>query len=406
MGQEQKDLALSGITVIDFSTVVAAPSAARVLADLGAHVIKVESKTGDATRYQDALPTLRPQSYCFTNCNSNKEFISVDIKTEGGKEVLFRLLEKADILISNIRYKSLIKAGLDYESLKERFPRLIYAHFNGYGYVGDDVDLPGYDMTGFWSRSGALLDGHLDDSRRLYEPAYGLGDLFCSGYFASGILAALLGRERTGHGTRVSTSLLHAGVWANGRNIMPAQEALGDPVPLPEKWNYNMFYRPYKCADGEWLCLGFSYLQHFRLACDVFGLDDIRDDPRYQTQGALRNFEVCDELCRRLEKIIAGKPRDYWIEELRKRDLVFAPVVHASEVPHDPQVLENGMLEKVRFTNGTEAYLPTIPIQFTDFEVLPVKTGEKVGADTPKILKELGYSEEEISALTAAGSVR
>ena len=261
-------------------------------------------------------------------------------------------------------------------------------------------------MAGFWSRSGALLDGHLDDSRRLYEPAYGLGDLFCSGYFTAGILAAVLGRERTGHGTRVSTSLLHAGVWANGRNIMPAQESIGDPVPLPEKWNYNMFYRPYRCSDGEWICLAFNYLQHFKLACEVFGLDDIRDDPRYQTQGALRYFEVCEALSERLEKIIGSKPRAYWEEELRKRDLVFAPVLRGAEVSKDPQVLQNNMLEKVTFSNGTEAMMPTIPIQFTDFEVLPMKPGSKVGADTHKIMKDLGYTEEEISALIAEGSVR
>ena len=124
---------LSGITVIDFSSVVAAPSACRTLAELGARVIKVESRTGDATRYQDALPVLQPESYCFTNCNANKEYISVNIKTEGGREVFLKLLEEADVLVTNIRYKSLVKAKLDYESLKERFPELIYAHFSGYG---------------------------------------------------------------------------------------------------------------------------------------------------------------------------------------------------------------------------------------------------------------------------------
>ena len=401
-----KPLALEGITAIDFSTVVAAPSAARLLADMGARVIKIESRTGDTTRYQDALPRLRPESYSFTNCNSNKECISVNIKTEGGKEAFLRILEEADVLITNVRYKSLVRAGLDYETLKERFPRLIYAHFNGYGYKGPDADLPGYDMSGFWSRSGAMLDGHLDDSRRLYEPAYGMGDLFCAGYFTTGILAALIGREKTGRGTMISTSLLHSGVWANGRNIIPASDAIGDPVPLPEKWNYNMFYRAYRCSDGEWLCLAFSYLQHFQAACDVFGLDDIRDDPRYQSQGALRDYEVAEELALRLERIIASKPREYWIKELRARDLVYSPVLHGSEVSKDPQVLENGFLEKVTFQNGTDVLIPSIPIQFSDYAVLPVKPGVPVGANTREILGRAGYSEEQISALVADGSVR
>ncbi len=403
---EEKYLPLSGITAIDFSTVVAAPSAARVLADLGARVIKVESKTGDTTRYQDAMPTLKPDSYSFTNTSTNKECMSVDIKTPGGKEGFLKLLERADVLITNGRYKSLIRAGLDYETLKDRFPRLVYAHFSGFGKTGNDVDLPGYDMSGFWARSGAMLDGHLDDSRRLFEPAYGMGDLFCAGYFTTGILAALMGREKTGHGTMVSTALLHAGVWANGRNIMPSQEAIGDVVPLPEKWNYNMFYRPYKCADGEWLCLAFNYLQHFEKACEVFGLEDILNDKRFRTQGALRYYEVAEELSSRLEKIIAGKPRDYWMEELRKRDLVYSPVLHGSEVTKDPQVLENGFVQKVAFENGTEAYIPTIPIQFSDYGILPVKPAARLGKDTEEVLKELGYTKEQISALTAEGSVR
>ena len=397
---------LSGITVIDFSSVVAAPSACRTLADLGARVIKVESRTGDATRYQDALPVLQPESYCFTNCNANKEYISVNIKTEGGREVFLKLLEEADVLVTNIRYKSLVKVKLDYASLKERFPELIYAHFSGYGQTGEDTDLPGYDMTGFWSRSGAMLDGHLDDSRRLYEPAYGLGDLFCAGYFAAGILAAVIGRQSSGHGTFVTTSLLHAGVWANGRNIIPAQESIGDPIPLPEKWNYNMFYRAYRCADGKWLCLGLDYRKDFRNACDVFGFQDIKEDPRYQTQGALRAYEVCEGLARRLEKVMLQKPRDYWMEQLRARDMVFSPVLSAREAGEDPQILENGFLEPVEFSNGKTVRMPTVPIQYSDYGVRKVKPCPGVGADTERILSEMGYPEERIQSLTNDGSVR
>ena len=397
---------LTGYTIVDFSTVVAAPSACRTLADLGARVIKVESRTGDATRYQDALPTLKPESYCFTNCNANKEYISVNIKTEGGREVFLKLLEDADALVTNIRYKSLVKEGLDYESLKGRFPRLIYAHFSGYGQKGEDTDLPGYDMTGFWSRSGAMLDGHLDDSRRLYEPAYGLGDLFCAGYFAAGILAAILGRETTGHGTFVTTSLLHSGVWANGRNIIPAQESIGDPIPLPEKWNYNMFYRAYRCADGKWLCLGLDYRKDFHNACDVFGFEDIKEDPRYQNQGALRAWEVCEGLANRLEKVMLTRPRAYWMEQMRERDMVFAPVQSALEAGQDPQILENGYLETVTFSNGKQVKIPTVPLQFSDYGVRKVKPCPGVGADTRRILEEIGYDEERIQSLTDDGCVR
>ena len=402
----EKEYPLSGLTVIDFSTVVAGPSAARVLADLGADVIKVESKNGDPTRFQDATPTLKPESYCFTNCNSNKKFISINIKSEGGKDAMLRLVEKSDVFITNVRYKSLKRAGLDYEALKDKFPKLIYAHFNGYGYKGPDSDLPGYDMSAFWSRSGAMLDGHIDDSKRLYEPAYGMGDLFCAGYFATGILSALIGREKTGHGTMVSTSLLHSGVWANGRNIMPAQDAIGDVVPLPPEWNYNMFYRAYLCADGKWLTLAFNYLQHFKLACEVFEMEDLLNDPRYQTQGALRVNEVAKSMTDRLEATIAGKPRDYWIEQMRARDLVYAPVQAAAEVSKDAQVLENGFLEEVEYGNGTKVLMPNIPIQYSDYEVRKVVPAEGIGANTQEILQDLGYTDEKIRLLMEEGCIQ
>ena len=251
-----------------------------------------------------------------------------------------------------------------------------------------------------------MLDGHLDDSRRLYEPAYGLGDLFCAGYFAAGILAAILGRETTGHGTYVTTSLLHSGVWANGRNIIPAQESIGDPIPLPEKWNYNMFYRAYRCGDGKWLCLGLDYRKDFHNACDVFGFEDIKEDPRYQNQGALRAWEVCEGLANRLERVMLTRPREYWMEQMRERDMVFAPVQSAREAGEDPQILENGFLETVTFSNGKQVKIPTVPIQFSDYEVRKAAPCPGVGADTRRILAEIGYDEKRIQSLTDDGCVR
>ena len=251
-----------------------------------------------------------------------------------------------------------------------------------------------------------MLDGHIDDSKRLYEPAYGMGDLFCAGYFATGILSALIGREKTGHGTMVSTSLLHSGVWANGRNIMPAQDAIGDVVPLPPEWNYNMFYRAYLCADGKWLTLAFNYLQHFKLACEVFEMEDLLNDPRYQTQGALRVNEVAKSMTDRLEATIAGKPRDYWIEQMRARDLVYAPVQAAAEVSKDAQVLENGFLEEVEYGNGTKVLMPNIPIQYSDYEIRKVVPAEGIGANTQEILQDLGYTDEKIRLLMEEGCIQ
>lgn len=401
----EKRYPLEGVTVVDFSTVVAGPASTRLFSDLGAKVIKVESKAGDKTRYEDAVGVLKPDSYCFTVTNSNKEHIIIDVKVKEGRETFLELLKRADIMVTNVRYQSLQKLGLDYETLKDDYPRLVYAHFSGYGEKGPDKDLPGYDISGFWSRTGALLDGHMDDSPYLYEPAYGLGDLFCSGYMAAGVLSALVARDRTGQGTKVNCSLLHTGLWANTRNIIPVQPALGDVIPLPEKWNYNMFFRPYPCGDGEWIALAFNYTKDWQKACDVFEFEEFRNDPRFQTQGALRVSEVCKELTDALRAKLLTQPRDYWLKALREKDLPCAPVQHGKDVITDPQVLENGFIEEVEFRNGTKVWVPTVPFQYSDYEIKPVKPGKPLGHDTREILAYLGYDDEKIEALTASGGV-
>ena len=152
---------LEGVKVIDLTYFVAGPGAARILADWGADVIKVEGLKGEEWRILGknyGIPYTAEENALFTAQNANKKFIALDLKKEDGKEALLKLLENADVFISNVRLKSLVKMGLDYDSLKERFPRLIYCHFTGFGYEGPDAARPGFDMAAFWARSGAIVD--------------------------------------------------------------------------------------------------------------------------------------------------------------------------------------------------------------------------------------------------------
>lgn len=397
---------LQGITVIDLSTVVAAPTTGRFLADLGARVIKVENKFGDDTRYQD-YELNSEQQFAFTNANSNKECISINLKTEDGNAVFRNLLKHADVFLTNIRYKSLTKMGLDYDRIKESYPTLIYGHFSGYGYEGKDAELPGFDMTAFWSRGGAMIDGIPHGTDAMFVPPYGFGDLFSSGSFTIGILTALFAREKTGGGTFVSTSLIHNGLWANSRNVIPAQEILGTPIPVPPEKDDSIFYRGYRCKDGKWLMLALNpYEKFWDMCCDLFELDEFRDDKRYASAYDMTDNNLCVPLAEKVKAVMATRTRDEWIKELNKYDAVYAPMQGAAEVSKDEQLWENKCFDHVNYPSGISVAMPTIPIQFSAYSVKKVSAGHLLGQDTDKILSEAGYSEHQIIQMHLNGSIK
>ncbi|HOE09169.1 MAG TPA: CoA transferase, partial [Treponemataceae bacterium] len=181
--ENKKSLPLAGINVIELATVVAAPAVGRVLATYGANVIKIEAPPdGDLIRGMSKghqLPSEPYNSPLFDVLNSGKKTISINLKSEKGKEALHKLLEQSDIFITNVRMKSLIRMGLGYDALKDKYPRLIYGHFSGFGLEGPDADRPGFDTTAFWLRSGAIMDWVVPGSF-VIRPSFGFGDLATS----------------------------------------------------------------------------------------------------------------------------------------------------------------------------------------------------------------------------------
>ena len=218
----QKKLPLEGVKVVEMGTVVAAPTTARVLCAYGAEVIKVETLDGDVMRlagtheftpYEDDLNPL------FTIHNSNKKFLSLNFKTPEGKKILMDLLKDADVFITNVREKSLLRNGLDYETLKAWNPGLIYAHFLGYGDKGPVASNPGFDISAFWLRSGPIADWQTQGSFP-FLPTYAFGDMATSSSFLAGILMALYAKKETGLGTKVNTSLFASGIWCNAIGVV------------------------------------------------------------------------------------------------------------------------------------------------------------------------------------------
>ena len=246
--------ALEGIKVIQLANFIAAAATGRYLADHGADVIIVEAAKGDPIRFtqeQEGRPQNIKENVAWEYLNGNKRCISINTKTEEGKEALFALLEDADVLLTNWRLGALERAGLDYESIKERFPKLIYAMILGYGKTGPDKDLPGFDFTAFFGRGGYTQNLR----RRGNDPITmipGLGDNNVGLMLAMGIITALFNREKTGKGDFVTTSLYETAIFNMSMMLLGVQyDGQAHDYPISIYDNYNPLNGAYRTSDDR-----------------------------------------------------------------------------------------------------------------------------------------------------------
>ena len=251
-GAEPQPL-LRGIKVVEMATWIFAPMAACVLGELGADVIKVEPHDGDPMR--GLVPRVRGDvDWIWELANRNKRGVALDVRSDDGRAALGRLLADADIFIVNLRRGALERLGIDYESLRESHPRLIYAHATGYGVEGPDIDRPAFDELAYWARGGFMSVLGPPDS----EPVRlvgAMGDLPSAMNIAAAIFAALYQRERSGEGQYLSCSLYGGGIWTNGFAIQAAL-ATGQQLPRTDRYSsFNPLYNSYRAADGKWLQL-------------------------------------------------------------------------------------------------------------------------------------------------------
>lgn len=398
---------LEGIRVVELGTHVAVPTISRMMADWGAEVIKVENIKGDEWRVNGKaykLPIVDEENTLFTIQNSNKQFISLDAKSEEGHAILMELIGSADVFMSNVRLKSLIKLGCDYDSLKEKFPRLIFAHLNGYGYKGAGAALPGYDMAALWARTGILADWGNPGDFPIKPPA-GFGDAAVSSLLLNGILAALLARAKTGEGCRVTTSLYAAGLWLNHTGVTSTQKEYGNIYPKSRYCPMNPFSHLYECRDHEWLVLTVvDYRKNYAKVMRVLGLEQYAEDERYNTidevQKRIREFMTM------INEAFMQHDRAEWVEKFAQADIVCCELKHMREATEDPQALENGYFEEVTFPNGHQVLMPTIGVEFSAYDVKRYTPSGVIGRDTEQVLQQKGYSEQQIEELREKGVIR
>lgn len=403
-----EEMPLTGIRVIELSTVVAAPTTSRMLCAYGAEVIKIESAAGDQMRRVGKGRKAPCEDYknpMFDVHNSNKRLVSLNIKSEEGRKLLLRLMKKADVFITNVREASLVRLGLDYDSLKEIFPRLVYAQFYGYGPKGPAANDPGYDSTAFWMRSGPLADWTVKGEHPFY-PTYGFGDVATSSVLLAGILMALYARGRTGKGTMVNTSLFASGVWCNATGVVSTQFVKKhlNPDYLHPLDPFDTFY---ECKDGNWIAI---YTNGYVVDREKFAknLDmmDILEDPRWDTQESLEENDFMREAVLRVASIFKTKNASEWREKLSAASISCEIMCRTCNVSKDMQAIENHYVEEVRYPDGLSVMLPCPPIHFSDYIRKPYVPTGRIGEDTTAVLKEFGYAEDAIKALRENGAIK
>ena len=394
---------LSGVKVVELATFIAAATSGRFLADLGGDVIKIESEKGDPIRYT-APNEGRPQDIYENTTwdleNANKRCISLNMKLQEGKEAFFKLLDTADIFITNWRPQALERAGLDYETLKSKYPKLVYAMCTGYGEFGPDKDLPGFDFTAFFARGG-YFDTLRQKGSIPFNGVAGLGDHNVGMNLVAGILAALYQAKTTGKGEKVTTSLFQTAVFNMGIMVQAAQyKDLGVKYPIDVREMDNTLNAAWETKDGRYVqtCMP-SFNAYYPKFMTAIGRMDLVNNEKYFTQeNMLRSglaHELYDNIMATMKTMTVAEVK----EKLTVADIPFSVAQSWEEILEDKQAWANQCFFNMKYRNGNERTLVQLPVNFAEMGEKDYVCGPMIGEQGEEILKELGYTDEKIQDL-------
>jgi crotonobetainyl-CoA:carnitine CoA-transferase CaiB-like acyl-CoA transferase len=391
---------LEGLKVVELSTWVAAAGCASVMADWGADVIKVESPGGDGLRafYPDTAES--PGNPVFSLENRGKRGVVLDTNAPEGREALLALLRQADVFLTNVRPGSLKRGRLDYDSLKDEFPRLIYANVTGHGLTGDLADQAAFDTTAFWARTGAAA-ATIPPDQEPFGLRPGFGDHMAAMSILSGILAAVYERNTTGRGRHLETSLLRAGAYAMGWDLSLQLRYGAVLTAQPKKDRMLALTGFFRTVDDRHFVVVTRGGDDPRKALVAIGREDLANDPRN-----LPPFGDVEDV-RRVRAVLDAAFGGMTLEEagalMESIDVAWAPMETLGDLETDPQAHHAGCFVPVDDGWGGSFLAPAAPVGFTDLDTSPRGPSPKLGQHTRQVLASLGYSEAEIDAMFARG---
>jgi len=396
---------MDGVRVVEMGVWVAGPAAGGILADWGADVVKIEPPgVGDPARlFQSMFGVDLPFNPVFEMDNRNKRSIVLDLARPEGLAVALELLDAADVFLTNVRPAGLGRLGLDPQSLLARNERLIYASITGYGLEGPEADRAAYDIAAFWARSGIAASLMTPGGTPPFQRG-GMGDHNTGLAAAGAVAAALFARERTGRGQLVATSLLREGMYTMSFDMSLCMR-FGIPVQLGNRKTMgNPAINNYQDSEGRWFWLvGLEGERHWPPLARAVGHPEWLDDPRFRDPAS--RAENAEALIAMLDAIFATKTRAEWGAIFDAEDeLWWAPVQAIDEVLADPQAHAAGGFVEVPDGEGT-TLLPATPVDFHGTPIAHRRMAPDHGADAEDVLRELGKSAEQITALRTAGAL-
>jgi crotonobetainyl-CoA:carnitine CoA-transferase CaiB-like acyl-CoA transferase len=391
---------LEGIKVLDLTRVLAGPFCTMILADMGAEVIKIEQPgRGDDTR-EFGPPFQKGESAYFLSINRNKKSITLDIKSDNGREIIRRLIQRSDILVENFRPGALKKLGFDYETASTINPRLIYASVSGFGQTGPWSAKPGYDLA--IQGLGGIMSLTGDAGAPPYKVGVSQADLTAGLYAVQGIMLALYARERTGRGQLVDVGMFdcqisllsfQAGIYFM-TGVSPTRKGNQHPTICP--------YETFKARD-RYLTIAVGNDRLWQKFCALLGLEKLRNHPEYSTNPV--RVQHRDRLFPIIQEEIGKRESAYWLTLFEENGIPSGPILSVEEALTQPQTVAREMVTIVNHRTLGKIKQTGIPVKLSDTPGAIENPPPCLGEHTDAILESLGYSAADIQAMRAQGVI-
>lgn len=396
---------LDGIKVLDLSIFQNGPWGTVMLSDMGAEVIKIEDPVnGDPGRNIAAIGgAVRRINAYFETMNRNKKSMTLNLKTRQGRDIFYKMVPKADVIVQNFRVGVVEKLGVDYEMVKPLNPRIIYASVSGYGSKGPDATEGVFDILG-QARGGLMTLLSAAEPEVTYKGGGTIADQMGAVVLAYGVVLGIVARERFGVGQHIEVSQL-------GGQLMLQALAInsfllnGDlPSSRPRKVASNPVFNIYRCSDNNWIALGCPQAdRYWPSVCKALGIDNLTNDPKYcsiqaRTKNAL-------ELVAILDQKFAAKTREEWLNILKAHDVLCGTVQNYKDLATDPQVLANEYLAEVEHPTLGKLKEVGVPVKLNETPGAARSPSPEFGQHTEEVLLDHGYTWSQIDAFRKQGVI-
>lgn len=397
-----------GVKVVEFGHFLLVPTATAILADWGADVIKIENfkAGGDPVRFPQAIEGQAPPadikpSIWFHYFNRNKRSIGLNVRAERGREILYKLVEKADVFATNFDPRAIENQKADYDTLRKINPKLVYCQCTGFGTVGPDKHKPGFDYAAYWGRSG-MMDRISGEDPRPQRP--GMGDNQVAPAIAGAIAAAMFYRERTGLGQKVELSLYQFAVWGLSFDIGTALNQGVNLQRTDRKTVTNAMWNCYETKDGKWIMLVMPQTDlWWPRFCTAIGKPEWEKDPRFDSH--VKRMEQNMTLIPAMDEIMASKTAAEWEAIAQEHDIVLGRIQTPVEVANDPQAWENDFFTEMEYSPGKRFRMINSPIKFSEAPPTIRTLAPELGQHTEEILTDIGYTWDDMAELKNQGII-